>query len=102
MNYSIKTLLTPEEKNRASKSICSLEYMKNPIKEKRLEYRGNKFCNIRRTDKIYFFKEIIDGNGMISTEYLLVRDDKAFESIEIERKYSKELGKNIPIIEKLH
>jgi hypothetical protein len=38
----------------------------------------------------------------IDTSYLLVRDNKPFESIQIETRRDRKLHKSFPIIERLH
>jgi len=103
MNHPKKVLLTDDEKNRASKNICELKHLKKykngegNYKEKALA-----FCNIKKNSQIYFLKEINTGTGFQETIYFQVIDNKPVRHINIEREYSKELGRSIPIIERLH
>jgi hypothetical protein len=100
MNNSKKQLLTEREKQKVSKSICSLKNKKESYID--TLYGGPGFCNLDLEDKIYFLKEITSSTGLIETSYLLVKKNIPIDSAEIKRKYSKEEGKNIPIIERLH
>jgi len=103
MKNSKKQLLTEEEKLKAAKNICALKHLD---KRKKINYEEAKvFCTLELDDEIYFYdnckgcSSAIDSEG---TSYLLVRDKKPFEAVQIERKYSKELGKSVPIVERLH
>lgn len=101
MNHSDKKLLSEDEKIRAAKNICELKHLdeyknRGNHKEKALE-----FCKIKQDSQIYFLKEITR-EYFIETIYLQVINNQPLRYIKIERKYSKELRKSIPIIERLH
>jgi len=105
MNHPAKQLLKESNKVKATKAICNLKYLKSPRKDLLNDYAGKKFCNIRKEDKLFFYDDCINcGSGvdMFSTSYLLVRDNKPFEYVEIERKWSDKLGRSVPIVERLH
>jgi hypothetical protein len=103
MNYPNKILLTKDEKNRASQAICNFKHLKKyktaggNHKEQAL-----KFCNLTDDNQLYFLKEIIRKTGLVQTIYLEVIDNKPIKYIKIERESSKELGRSVPIIERLH
>jgi len=130
MNYPKKVLLTESETIKAYQNICKLKHLKKykngegNYKEKALE-----FCKNKQNSQIYFLKEIdlgaglqtaiypqvIDNKRVITTRreysteaelpetiYLQVIDNKPVRYISIEREYSNELGRTIPIVERLH
>jgi len=130
MNYPKKVLLTESETIKAYQNICALTHLKKykngkgNYKEKALE-----FCKNKQNSQIYFLKEIdmgvglqtaihpqvIDNKRVITTRreysseaelpetiYLQVIDNKPVRYISIEREYSNELGRTIPIVERLH
>ena len=102
INHPKKQLLTENEKLRASKNICALKHLdKNKVL---LKESAIKFCKLAQNDKIYFYDLCMDcGHGhYVETSYLLVREDKPFKSVQIEMKWSDELGRSVPIIERVH
>jgi len=107
MNHPAKQLLTEDEKKRAAKNICALKHLKPEDKnnEQLIDY-AKLFCKLEQNDKIYFYNWCMDcgggGERMRGTSYLLVRKKEPLSSIEIDTVYSKELGRTIPIIERLH
>jgi hypothetical protein len=97
-----KELLTEEEKLRAAKNICALKHLD---KRKNInDEEAKTFCKLEKNDKIYFYDWCMEcgGGKYIATSYLLVRDNKPFESIQIETKWSEKERKSFPIIERLH
>ena len=105
MSHSEKVLLTKDESNRASKAICALMHLDKSKNRANYKEKALEVCNIKKNYKMYFLENCINcgsGVGLRTTSYLFVRDNKPFKYISIEEKYSKELGKSIPIIERLH
>jgi len=103
MNNQSKVLLTKGEKQKVAKFICLQASKEDKIFTSLAERGGGKgFCNLKKEDKVYFIKEYENLHGIIRTEYLLVIKNEPYDIVEIKRKYSKELGKSIPIIERLH
>jgi len=103
MNNQNRILLTKKEKQKVAKFICLQASKKDKIFTSLAERGGGKeFCNLENEDKIYFFKEFKSSTGLILTEYLLVIKNEPYDIVEIKRKYSKELGRTIPIVERLH
>ena len=102
MNEHKHILLSEDEKVRAAKNICTLKHLDKDNLTSTLYEDAEKFCKLEEDDKIYFFKDITTIYGITYRKYLLVRDDVPFESVDIDKKYSKELGKNIFIVERLH
>jgi len=102
INYPKKVLLTESEKVRAARNICALKHLDKDNLTSTVYKDAEEFCKLEEDDKIYFLKDIIYPNGLTYTKYLLVRDEAPFESVTIALKYSKELGRNIPIVERLH
>ena len=102
MNHSKKELLTKDEKSRALKGICKLKHLDEYKSRGNYKEKALAFCKMKQDSQIYFLKEITRQTGMVVTVYLEVLDDKPIRYIKIERKYSKELRKSIPIIERLH
>jgi hypothetical protein len=107
MKHPKKELISKEEKIRAAKYICILKHLKvkNKDNEQLIEY-AKPFCSLEKEDNIYFYDWCVDcGSGGYSskgTSYLLVREEKPIAGIQIDARYSKELGRTIPIIERLH
>ena len=103
MNNSKKQLLTEDEKKRAASNICALKHLD---KRKKINYQEAKvFCKLEKNDKIYFYDKCMECGGSVGltgTSYLLVRDGKPFESVQIEKRLNRELKKSFPIIERLH
>jgi len=98
-----KQLLTEEEKYKASKSICALKNLEEGIEVKIYIENSKKFCNVSKNDKVYFYKEHpIDGSVEINLYYLLVRDGQPISLVPIDFRYSKELRRSIPIVDRLH
>lgn len=103
MNNQSKVLLTKGEKQKVAKFICLQASKEDKIFTSLSERGGGKgFCNLENEDEIYFFKEFKSSTGLIRTEYLLVMKNEPYDIVEIKRQYSKELGRSIPIIERLH
>jgi len=105
MSHSEKVLLTKDERNRASKAICALTHLDKSKNRANYKEKALEVCNIKENYKIFFLQNCINcgsGVGMIATSYLFVRDNKPFKYISIEEKYSKELGRSIPIVDRLH
>jgi len=102
MKYPNKVLLSEDEKVRAGKNICELKHLDKEHQTPILKKYAKSFCKLKQDDKIYFFKDIVNTYDFVSTQYLLVRDGKAFEGISIDKKYSKELGRSVQIVERLH
>jgi hypothetical protein len=102
LEYKPKKLLSEEEKSRVSIEICDLKHLEKNIKNKIFLEKSKKFCKLQKDDKIYFFKEAKFNTGKVETGYLLVRESKPIKHVYIERKYSKELKKSVPIVERLH
>jgi len=107
MKHPNKELISKEEKLKAAKAICALKHLKpeNKNNEQLIEY-AKPFCTLEEGDKIYFYDWCVDcGSGGYSskgTSYLLVREEKPIAGIEIDARYSRELSKDIPIIQRLH
>ena len=97
-----KVLLNDEEKEKASKNICNLKYLRKIDPNRVDTYRGKKFCNIKKGNQIYFLKEVKDYMGLVNTSYLLVENGVPIESIQIERVNSDKLQRSVPIVERLH
>jgi len=102
MNENKHILLSEDEKVRAAKNICALKHLDKDRLSSTFYKDANKFCKLEEDDKIYFLQDMTNTYGMTYRRYLLVRDDTPFEIITIEEKYSKELGRNILVIERLH
>jgi len=63
------------------------------------------FCQLEENDKIYFYDWCVDcagGKNSVGTAYLLVRDEKPFESVQIETRRNRKLHKSFPIVDRLH
>ena len=107
MNHPKKELLSESEKIKSAKAICALKHLKaeNKNNEQLIEY-AKPFCSLEKGDKIYFYNWCVDcGSGGYhsrGTSYLLVRDNKPIAAVQIDAKYLKELGRTIPIVERLH
>ena len=98
-----KQLLTEEEKYRASKALCSLKNLEEGREVKVYIENSKKFCHVSKNDKVYFYKEHpTDGSIEINLYYLLVRHGQPISLAPIDFRYSKELGRSIPIVERLH
>jgi len=97
-----KVLLNDEEKEKASRNICNLKYLRKIDPDRVDTYRGKKFCNIKKSNQIYFLKEVKDYMGLVKTSYLLVENGVPIESIQIERVNSDRLQRSFPIVERLH
>ena len=103
MNHPDRQLLTEDEKMRAAKNICALKHLD---KRKKINDKEAKvFCKLEKNDKIYFYDWCDDCSSAVNskgTAYLLVRDGKPFESVQIETKWSEAERKSIPIVNRLH
>ena len=103
MNHPKKQLLTENEKKRAAQGICELKHLD---KRKKINYKEAKvFCKLKKNDKIYFYDwcdSCSSAGTLKGTAYLLVRDGKPFESVQIEKRLNRELKDSFPIIERLH
>jgi hypothetical protein len=98
-----KQLLTEEEKYRASKALCSLKNLEEGREVKVYIENSKKFCNVSKNDKVFFYKEHpTDGSIEINLYYLLVRNGQPISLAPIDFRYSKELERSIPIVERLH
>ena len=98
-----KVLLTREKGKLAAKSICQLKHLdKHKNDGSSHKEWAMKFCTLEENDKIYFLENFKTSTGSVNTYYLLLRNGKPFESVSIETRYSKELGKSVPIVERLH
>ena len=103
MNNQSKILLTKGEKEKVAKFICLNASKEDKIFTSLAERGGGKgFCNLKKEDKVYFIKEYENLHGIIRTEYLLVIKNEPYDIVEIKRKHSNELGRNVPIVERLH
>ncbi|RUM67350.1 MAG: hypothetical protein DSZ06_01385 [Sulfurospirillum sp.] len=98
-----KQLLTEEEKYKASKSICALKNLEEGREVKVYIENSKKFCNVSKNDKVYFYREHpTDGSIEINLYYLLVQNSEPISLVPIEFRYSKELRRSIPIVDRLH
>ena len=105
MNHPKKQLLTEDEKIRAAKNICALKHLDKDKSNSTLTKYAKKFCKLEKNDKIYFYDWCKGCGGSangLDTSYLLVRDGKPFESVQIETKWSEAERKSIPIVDRLH
>jgi len=105
MNNPQKQLLSEDEKFRATKNICALKHLDKRKKNSTLTKEAKSFCSLKQNDKIYFYDWCMECGGSVGlkgTSYLLVRDGKPFEAVQIETKYSKELSCSVPIVERVH
>ena len=103
MNHPARQLLTEDEKIRAAKNICALKHLD---KRKKINDKEAKvFCTLEKDDKIYFYDWCDDCSSAVNskgTAYLLVRDGKPFEAVQIEKRLNRELKKAVPIVDRLH
>jgi len=105
MNHPKKQLLTEDEKKRAGNNICALKHLDKRKHNKTQIKKAKVFCKLEKNDKIYFYdwchncSSAVNSNG---TAYLLVRDGKPFESVQIETRRDRELQKSFPIVDRLH
>ena len=105
MNHPKKQLLTEREKLKAAKNICTLKHLDKRKNNKLLRKEAERFCSLKENDKIYFYNWCKGCGGSengLDTSYLLVRDGKPFESVEIETRLNRELKKAVLIVERLH
>ena len=102
MNENKHVLLSEDEKVRAAKNICDLNHLDKDNLHSTFYENANKFCKLEEDDEIYFFPNTTSIYGKSYRSYLLVRDNTPFEVVEIAKRYSKELGRNIFVIERLH
>ena len=103
MRSTTKVLLNKEETSTAARKICQFEHLDRHKSDGSAHKEWAKvFCILETNDRIFFLKNFKASTGLVNHNYLLVRDGKAYENIEIENKYSKKLGKSIPIVERLH
>ena len=105
MNHPKKQLLTENEKKRAAQGICELKHLDKRKNNKTQNKKAKVFCKLEKNDKIYFYDWCMECGGAVGlrgTSYLLVRDGKPFESVQIETRRDRELQKSFPIIERLH
>lgn len=102
-NNNDKQLLTEEEKQKASKAICALKNLEEGSNVKVYIENSKKFCHVTKKDKVYFYKDhLTDGSNQTDLSYILVREGKPISLAPIDFRYSKELGKAVPIVEQLH
>jgi hypothetical protein len=98
-----KQLLTEKEKYKASKLICALKNLEEGRKVKVYIENSKKFCNVSKNDKVYFYKDHpTDGSIEINLYYLLVQNSEPISLVPIDFRYSKELRRSIPIVDRLH
>ena len=98
-----KQLLTEEEKYKASTSICALKNLEEGKEVKVYIENSKKFCNVDNNDKVFFYKEyMMDGSKQIRLYYLLVKNGEPVSFVPIDFVYSQELGRSIPIVDRLH
>jgi uncharacterized membrane protein YgaE (UPF0421/DUF939 family) len=102
MNENKHVLLSEDEKVRAAKNICALNHLDKDNLSSTVYKDAEEFCKLEEDDKVYFLEDMTNIYGMTYRRYLLVRDDTPFEIITIGKKYSKELGRHILVIERLH
>ena len=105
MNHPKKELLTEDEKERAAKNICALKHLDKRKNNKTQNKKAKVFCKLEKNDKIYFYdwcSSCSSAGTLKGTAYLLVRDGKPFESVQIETRRDRELQKSFPIVERLH
>ncbi len=105
INNPKKQLLTEDEKKRAAKNICALKHLDKGRKNQLFLKKAKVFCTLEKNDKIYFYDKCMECGGAVGktgTSYLLVRDGKPFESVQIEKKWSEAERKSIPIVDRLH
>jgi len=105
MNHPKKELLSEDEKKRATKNICALKHLDKDKNHQLFVDKSKVFCKLEKNDKVYFYDWCKgcggSANGLASS-YLLVRDGKPFESVQIETRRDRELQKSFPIVERLH
>jgi outer membrane murein-binding lipoprotein Lpp len=105
MNHSKKELLSEDEKKRAAKNICLLKHLDKGRTNQLFLKKAKVFCKLEKNDKIYFYDKCMECGGSVGltgTSYLLVRDGKTYEAVQIEKRLNRELKKAVPIIERLH
>ena len=105
MNHPKKQLLTENEKKRAAQGICELKHLDKDKNHQLFVDKAKVFCTLEKNDKIYFYDWCMECGGAVGlrdTSYLLVRDGKPFESVQIEKRLNRELKDSFPIIERLH
>jgi len=105
MNEKKHVLLSEDEKVRAAKNICALKHLDKRKNNQIFEKKAKVFCQLEKNDKIYFYDKCMECGYLIDTigtSYLLVRDNKPIELVEIETRWSEKERRNIPIVERLH
>ena len=105
MNHPKKQLLTEYEKQRAGKNICLLKHLDKGRNNQLFLKKAKVFCKLEKNDKIYFYDKCMECGGSVGltgTSYLLVRDGKPFEAVQIEKRLNRELKDSFPIVERLH
>jgi len=105
MNNPVKQLLTEEEKKRAAKNICALKHLDKGRNNQLFLEKAKVFCQLEQNDKIYFYDWCMECGGSVGlrgTSYLLVRDGKPFESVQIETRWSEAERRSVPIVDRLH
>jgi len=104
MNHPARQLLTEDEKIRAAKNICALKHLDKGRKNQLFLKQAKVFCKLEKNDKIYFYNWCMDcgGGHYVATSYLLVRDGKPFESVQVEKRRDREQHRSYPIVERLH
>jgi len=105
MNHPKKELLTEDEKERAAKNICALKHLDKGRNNQLFLKKAKVFCKLEKNDKIYFYDKCMECGGSVGltgTSYLLVRDGKPFEAVQIEKRLNRELKASFPIVERLH
>ena len=105
MNHPQKQLLSEDKKLRAAKNICALKHLDKRKNNKTQIKKAKVFCKLEKNDKIYFYDNCqgcASAVNSLGTAYLLVRDGKPFESVQIEKKINRELKRSVPIVDRLH
>ena len=105
INHPKKELLAEDEKERAAKNICALKHLDKDKNHQLFVDKSKVFCKLEKNDKVYFYDWCKGCGGSangLDSSYLLVRDGKPFESVQIETRRDRELQKSFPIVERLH
>jgi len=105
MNEKKHVLLSEDEKVRAAKNICVLKHLDKRKNNQIFEKEAKVFCQLEKNDKIYFYDKCMECGYLIDTigtSYLLVRDNKPIELVEIETRWSEAERRSVPIVDRLH
>ena len=105
MNHPKKELLSENEKQRAARNTCLLKHLDKGKKNQLFLKKAKVFCSLKKNDEIYFYDKCMECGGSVGltgTSYLLMREGKPFEAVQIEKRLNRELKKAVPIVERLH